>query len=271
METTDIFIDSHAHFDLILEESEETEKTLLEEMHAQSCMKAVQIAIDINNLAWSRDFAIRNREKGIFFSTGIHPSSPASEEELLFLENFIHDTLASDAGDLLFGIGECGLDFFRMKQPEEIQRASFSRQINIAKSCDLPVIVHSRDAWKETMKILRDHKVEKGIMHCFPGDRDAAREALDLGFYLSFAGNVTFKKAVHIQEAAAFTPLERLLVETDAPFLTPVPHRGKPNRPHFVAHTCKFIAELKNIPLEDLKKQVYHNFQTIVPPQEEKK
>lgn len=270
MEPTEIFIDSHTHFDLILEESKETEETLLQEMYDRSCLKAVQVAIDIDNLAWSRDFALRNREKGILFTAGIHPSSPADDEALLFLEKFIEDAQVSDAGDLLFGIGECGLDFFRMRQPEKMQRASFSRQINMAKKYNLPVIVHARDAWKETMEILRAHKVEKGIMHCFPGDRDAAREALDLGFYLSFAGNVTFKKAVHLQEAAAFTPPERLLVETDAPFLTPVPHRGKPNRTHFVAHTYQFIADLKNIPLEDLKKQVYNNFQSITAPQGDK-
>ncbi len=257
------YIDSHTHFDITMEDGTITEGSLIADLENNNCRHVVQVSIDTENLVWSRDFAWRNREQGVLFTAGIHPSSPAEEEKLVILENFCGETLSSEKGPLLFGIGECGLDFYRMRQPVKMQEQSFLRQIELARTHHLPLVVHSREAWKETMDILRAHPVDQGIMHCFPGDREAAREALDLGFYLSFAGNVTFKKAVHLQEAASFAPLDRLLLETDAPFLTPVPFRGKPNRPHMVKHTYDFICRLKNITLDELQGAIAANFYAL--------
>ncbi|MBN2161080.1 MAG: TatD family hydrolase [Spirochaetes bacterium] len=258
-----MYIDSHAHFDLTLEDSGITESMLLENAREHGISGAVQIAIDIGSSRWSLDFAGRHAGKGILFSAGIHPSSPAGEGELRELEKFALDAASGDAAKLLFGIGECGLDFYRMRQSRETQERSFRFQISLASRLGLPLIVHSRDAMDETLAILHEARAASGIMHCFPGDRNAAKKVLDLGFYLSFAGNVTYRTATVLHDSASYVPLDRLLVETDAPFLAPVPVRGKKNRPHYIVHTYRYLAELRGEPLDRIARAVHDNFMEI--------
>jgi TatD DNase family protein len=140
---------------------------------------------------------------------------------------------------------------------------SFRRQIDMAKRFGLPVIVHSREAMEDTLAILHEESATLGIMHCFPGDREAARKVLDLGWYISYAGNVTYRSAVNLHESALYVPLDRLLVETDAPFLTPVPLRGKKNRPEYVLHTYRYLSELRREPLAKIADAVHKNFMEI--------
>jgi TatD DNase family protein len=255
-----MYTDSHAHFDLTLEDTSINEDMLIEQTRASNIVRAVQISIDMASSRWSLDFAKRHAENGILFSVGIHPSSSADDIELNELNSLADRIMSCDDSKLLFGIGECGLDFYRKRQPGESQERSFRFQIELANRLGLPVIVHSREAMKETLSILRETCRTPGIMHCFPGDRNDAREVLDMGLYLSFAGNVTYRNAAAMQDSASYVPLERLLVETDAPFLTPVPLRGKKNRPEYVIHTYRFIAELRGEPVDRIAGAVYENF-----------
>ncbi len=257
-----VFIDSHAHFDLCLEDGG-SEEEYVTSLASHGVGRAVQVSIDAEGLAWSRDFAARNRSAGILFTAGIHPSSRAEEADLERLRNFVEELVGSADADLLFGIGETGLDFFRMHQPADMQRRSFEFQLDLAARHNLPVIVHSRDAAEDALAILRAKKPPLGVMHCFSGDGAMAKRFLDLGFYISFAGNLTYRTAADLHDAASYVPMDRLLLETDAPFLTPVPLRGKKNRPEYVVHTYEFIAALRKEPVPSLQELVFQNFTAL--------
>jgi len=259
-----MYIDSHAHFDLTTEDESISVDEIFQEISSNSIKYVVQIAIEKENLLWAYNFAKKYRDKGIFFSQGIHPSSKGDIESLNFLESSIKTIFDNQDDDLLFGIGECGLDYFRMHQTKEDQFRAFQFQIDLAKKYNLPLIIHTREAMEDTLNFLKKSNHRKGIMHCFPGDSSDAKKALDLGFYISFAGNVTFKKALEIQDAAKYVPLDRILLETDSPYLTPVPFRGKKNRPYLISNTYKFIADLKKVSIEELQQSIYENFTNII-------
>ncbi len=259
-----MYIDSHAHFDLALEETNVTEDALMEQAAANGIRRVVQVSIDTASARWSLGFAKRHAARGVLFSIGIHPSSPAGDDDLREIGDLAERTARGEDARLLFGIGECGLDFYRKRQDPGTQERSFRFQIALANRLGLPVIVHSRDAMDETLALLSEYPGTAGIMHCFSGDREAARKVLDLGFYLSFAGNVTYRSATALHESAAYVPLDRLLVETDAPFLAPVPLRGKKNRSEYIIHTYRYIAGLRGEPVERIAGAVYENFMEIV-------
>jgi TatD DNase family protein len=260
---TFMYIDSHAHFDMVLEEDPVAEDEMIGAMNASGVVQAVQVAIDVESSQWSYGFAKRHAGDGILFTVGIHPSSRAAAGELGALRDLLEQIRAGDGAGLVFGVGECGLDFYRMRQDKGMQIESFRFQIECANRFGLPVIVHSRDAMDETLEILREMRPAAAIMHCFPGGRREAQQALDLGFHLSFAGNLTYKSAVSIQESARYAPLDRILLETDAPFLAPVPLRGKKNRPEYVAHTYRYIAALRSEPPERIVDAVHDNFMEL--------
>jgi TatD DNase family protein len=258
-----MYIDSHAHFDITLEESPISEDLLIQNLELNEISGAVQVGIDIESSRWSYAFAKRHASGGILFTIGIHPSSRADAGELQKLDGLLSDIKNGNDSGLIFGIGECGLDYYRKRQDRESQMTSFRYQIDLANRNSLPVIVHSRDAMDDTLGILHDDCKTAGIMHCFAGGMDAARRVLDLGFYLSFAGNVTYRSANLLQESARYVPLDRLLLETDAPFLTPVPFRGQKNRPEYVIHTYRFVSELRGEPLAKIIDAVNENFMEI--------
>lgn len=258
-----MYIDTHAHFDLCLEDRDLTEEDLFTGMDEHGIAGAVQISIDVKGLRWSYNFALKHRDRGVRFTLGIHPSSRAAEADLEALAAVTEEVAVAGDTALLFGIGETGLDYYRMHQPAHIQRHSFEYQISLAQRHNLPVIIHSREAMDDTVAILKRLKPEKGIMHCFPGDSAAAEKILDLGMYISFAGNLTYKNAYELHDAAKYVPLDRILLETDAPFLTPVPFRGKKNRPHYVPHTYKFLAELRGETLSSIEDAVYSNYLAV--------
>jgi TatD DNase family protein len=207
--------------------------------------------------------AIRLAEVNPFIlaSVGVHPNDAAKVEPGKTFE----DLQSSIEHPNVVGIGEIGLDY-HWGVPNEIQLPVFLRQLEIAAAARMPVIIHTRDAWEDTMQVLREHWAHTGlpcVMHCFTGDIEQARECVDLGFYLAFGGVTTFPKAAGIREAAAVVPVYRLLLETDSPYLAPVPHRGKRNEPAYVAHTARAIAEVRGISLEELAQQTTANFERI--------
>jgi len=163
----------------------------------------------------------------------------------------------------VLAIGEIGLDYHYDFSPRDVQRAVFVEQLRLASEASKPVVIHTREAWTDTLAVLREHWTGGGIMHCFTGDAVQAREALDLGFHLSFGGVLTFPKAENVREAARITPEDRLLVETDCPYLAPVPHRGKRNEPAFLADTVRRLAEVLGTTADAVAETTTRNFDRL--------
>jgi len=189
-------------------------------------------------------------------TVGVHPHDAKN------LDDTLHDAIV-EAGrdDSVVAIGETGLDFHYDHSPREVQLDAFRKQVAIAKELKKPLVIHTRSAPAETLQVLREERAREvgGIIHCFSEDASFAAAALDLGFVSSFSGIVTFKKAVAVQEAARKQPADALLIETDAPYLAPIPKRGKRNEPAYVAHTAQRIAELRGEDLDRLVEQTYDN------------
>jgi TatD DNase family protein len=170
------------------------------------------------------------------------------------------------AADRVVAVGETGLDYYYDHSPRDVQRAAFAAQIQLAHERRLPLVIHSREAWDDTFAVLAAEGVpERTIFHCFTGGTDEARRCVDLGAFVSFSGIVTFKNATAIQEAARGVPLEHILVETDAPYLAPVPHRGQHNRPAWVPFVGGFLAELRGIAAADLAAVITANTHAAFP------
>lgn len=191
----------------------------------------------------------------IFSSCGVHP---------LYKEEVMDEALLLEYAscEQVVAIGETGLDFFYAPETKEWQIDCFRKQIRVAKKLNKPLIIHTRDARQETLDILREEGAEQvgGVLHCFTESIEMAEAAIQMGFYISVSGIVTFKNAKDLQEVIKALPLERLLVETDAPYLAPVPHRGQENEPAFTYDVAKFVAELKGITLDELAKVTTTNF-----------
>jgi TatD DNase family protein len=163
----------------------------------------------------------------------------------------------------VLAIGEMGLDYHYDFSPREVQRAVFERQLDVAAEARKPIVIHTREAWADTLEVLRSRWRGEGIMHCFTGDEEQAREALDLGFYLSFGGVLTFPKAETVRDAARIAPEDRILIETDCPYLAPVPRRGKRNEPAFIVDTARRLAEVRGCAPEAIAEQTTRNFQHV--------
>jgi TatD DNase family protein len=203
--------------------------------------------------------AIAERFDGIWCSAGVHPHEADGEGPAATPERLV--TLAADP--LVVGIGETGLDYYYEHSARDAQQASFRAHIQAARESGLPLIVHTRDADDDTIAILADayrNGPFPGVIHCFSTSRYLAEKALEIGFYISLSGIVTFKAAADLQETVRALPLDRLLIETDAPYLAPVPKRGKRNEPAFVAHTGAFVAALKQVEMTELARATSENF-----------
>ena len=200
----------------------------------------------------------------IYATIGIHPHEAALAEERHFAEM---EKLARDPRVIAWG--EIGLDYFYDHSPRDVQQKVFVRQMEMARAAQLPIVIHNRpsdnceNAWQDLFRLLREHWASSGlggILHCFTGTVEHALAGIDLGFMISFAGNVSYPKALSIRAAAAEIPLDRMLIETDSPYLAPVPHRGKRNEPAFVAETARHIGELRGMPAEEVGKTTTENF-----------
>jgi len=194
----------------------------------------------------------------IFATVGVHPHE-VEEEGVPPVEAL----LAFAQDPKVVGLGETGLDYYYEHSPRDLQQQSFRNHIEAQKQTGLPLIVHVRDAEEDVLRILKEHGPLTGVIHCFSGSAAFAVAALDLGFYISISGIVTFPKAQDLRDIVKTVPLERLLVETDAPYLAPVPHRGRDNEPAFVVDTAIQVAALKGVDLETIAQQTSHNFFTL--------
>ena len=243
-------IDSHCHlnFDGLADR--------LPEVFANMAANQVShaLAVSVSRQSFGQVLAIAEQHAHIYASVGIHPDDPEAEE-------FGTDELTAHARHpKVVAIGETGLDYHWCKGDLAWQHRRFAEHIQAANESGLPVIVHTRDAAADTLAILKEGQTNSGVIHCFTEDTAFAKAALDLGLYISFSGIVTFKNAPQIQEAAQYVPADRMLVETDAPFLAPVPKRGKPNEPSYVRYTAKFVAKLRGESVETLAAYTSDNF-----------
>jgi TatD DNase family protein len=252
-----MFIDSHCH--LNYEGLAEDQPAVLERARAAGVSAMLNISTRASE--WDDVLGVAERESDVWASIGIHPHEadlhPDVETRTL-VDRARHPRVA--------GIGESGLDYYYDRSDRDRQRASFRSHIAAAREAQVPIIIHTREAEADTALILGE-EMEKGrftgVLHCFTGTLDLARTGLELGLYVSISGIVTFKNARELQETARAIPLDRLLIETDAPFLAPVPHRGRTCEPAFVADTARFLAELRGEPLETLAAATSANFRTL--------
>ncbi|MBO9575295.1 MAG: TatD family hydrolase [Sphingobium sp.] len=252
-----MLVDSHCHLNY---------KGLVEHQgdviaRARAAGVGTMLNISTREREWADVIGVAERESDIWASIGIHPHEADAHAEI--------DTarlVAAAAHPRVVAIGETGLDYYYDHSDREQQKTSFRSHIAAARETGLPLIVHTRDAEEDTANILRE-EMERGaytgVIHCFTASAEFGRAALELGLYISLSGIVTFKNATDLQNTARDIPAERLLVETDSPFLAPVPHRGKPCEPAFVADTAKFVAGLRGESVEDLAAQTTRNFFTL--------
>jgi TatD DNase family protein len=246
-----MLIDSHCHLDSKDFDADRDEVI----QRALDAGVERMVAIGTGDL----EVGIRLAEKYPCFcaTVGVHPhdASKATEEDFRRLDELL-------AHPKVVAVGEIGLDYHYDFAPRDVQKAVFIRQMEIAAARKKPIVIHTREAWDDTFAALGGTGLQpvcSGIMHCFSGGPHEAQRALDLGFYLSFGGIVTYAKALDVQAAAKMTPLDRLLIETDAPYLAPVPRRGKRNEPAFVTHTARKLAELRGVTFEEIARATTGN------------
>ena len=250
------WIDVHAHLNML----EEGIEASIANAKAAGVRKIITIGTEPNDLPLVLDIA-RKHYPEVYCTLGIHPHEGQiyTEEIGKFIEANVNDPT-------VVAVGEIGLDYYYDQSPREEQKAAFRAQLEIAKRTGLPVQIHTRDADEDTIEILKEFKGSvKGIIHCFTGTPWLAEQALELGFNISISGVATFKNADSIRETIKNTPIDRLHVETDSPFLAPVPMRGKKNTPAFVVHTAKLVAELKGVTVEELAAQTRLNALKMFP------
>jgi TatD DNase family protein len=245
-------VDSHCHLD---DEKFDPDRAQVIE---RALAAGVELMLAIGT-GGALDVAIQQAERYpfIYATIGVHPhdAAKATPDTFARLREFA-------SHPKVLAIGEIGLDYHYDFSPRDVQRAVFERQLEIAADCRKPIVIHTREAWDDTMAQVTALP-HGGIMHCFTGTSAQARQALGLGFHLSFGGVLTFPKAEEVREAARITPEDRLLVETDCPYLAPVPHRGKRNEPAFVADTARRLAHVRGATPEDIAACTTRNFRTL--------
>ena len=251
--------DSHCH--LNDEKFNEDRKELIENLRKQGVKRLVTAGYSIES---SKEAIKLSKEYDFIYATiGISPNDvPKTLEDLDKDLNNIKDLYKE--GEKIVAVGEIGLDYYWNTENKEIQKEAFKRQIELANNLNLPIQIHTREAIADTLEILKDNKVNrKGIFHCCPFNRELVKEGLKLGFYISFAGPTTFKNSKNAVEIIKMVPDDKMLVETDSPYLSPEPFRGKRNDPSRVQYIIKKIAEVKEKSFEEIEKMVYENANTI--------
>lgn len=250
-----MLVDSHCHLDF--PELAANLPALLANMEAHGVTQALCVGVSLEN--FPRILALAEAHRQLVASVGVHPDHQEGEEPTL------ERLLALAAHPKVVGIGETGLDYYRLKGDLEWQRERFRTHIRAARQAGKPLIIHTREAAADTLRVMREEAAGSigGVMHCFTESWEVAEAALELGFYISFSGIVTFKNALALKEVAKRVPLDRLLVETDAPYLAPVPHRGKLNQPAYVRHVAEEIAQLRAMDFETIADTTSANFKRL--------
>lgn len=234
-----ILTDSHVHLDH--EQFRPDLEALLDRARTAGVERMLTIGTGDGPPKLDCAIELAARYPGVFATVGVHPHEASKADSATF------DNLrALMREDAVLALGEIGLDYHYDFSPREVQKQVFVEQLRIAAEARKPIIIHTREAWQDTVELLRQHWSGPGILHCFTGNALQAREALDLGFHLAFGGLITFKTAGDVREAAAAVPDDRLLVETDAPYLAPIPYRGKRNEPSFLVETVRKLAEVRD-------------------------
>lgn len=250
-----MLVDSHCHLNMLdLSLFQGDLKNAILAAKKQDVNTFLCVAVDLEHFPDVLKVAQTYPE--VFASMGIHPN------EKLHVEPSEDELVKRAKQKKVIAIGETGLDYYRSDGDLSWQQERFRKHIRVAKKLHKPLIIHSRQAREDTIRILQDEKADevRGIMHCFTEDWDMAKKAMDLGFLISFSGIVTFKNAADLQDLVKKIPLECLLVETDAPYLAPIPFRGKPNEPAYVRYVAEKIAELKNVSYAEVAQKTTHNF-----------
>jgi len=247
-------IDTHAH--LTCDELYPEVYDILQRAQAVGIERI--LCICLNKKEAERAFALKEKVPWIDIAAGFHPSDlyDLKEEDWRDMETIAHD-------ERIVAIGEIGLDYHWDDVDKETQKRAFIRQIKMANELRKPILIHMRDATKDTLDLLRDYKEVKGIMHCFSGSLETAKEAMKMGMYLSIGGPLTFKNARGLPEVVVQCPSDRLLIETDCPYLTPHPHRGKRNEPMYITYTCDKMAEVKGMDKDALVAQLRDNYDAL--------
>jgi TatD DNase family protein len=247
-----MFVDSHCHLDF--PELAEREGDIVAAMRANDVRQALCISVTLEN--FPRVLAVAERHDGFYATVGVHPDNLDVDEP------DVARLVALADHPKVVAIGETGLDYHWHKDEPEWQRERFRTHIRAARECGKPLVIHTRSSAADTLRLMREERADEvaGVMHCFTETREVAAAALDLGFYISFSGIVTFKNAVELKEVARMVPLERLLIETDSPYLAPVPHRGRTNEPAWVVHVAEEIARLRDESVENIATITRDNF-----------
>jgi len=238
-----MLIDTHAHIEM--KEFDLDREEVIK--RAKEAGVGYLISVGANLSGSRKAVELSERYENVYASVGIHPHDVKDIDETTITA--LRELAKSKK---VVAIGEIGLDYFKEWSPKELQVTRFRELLSLAKELNKPVIIHDRDAHEDTLRILKEEGVKKGVVHCFSGDAEFAKEILRLGFYISFTGVITFPKAEDARKVVEQVPIERMLVETDCPYLAPVPHRGKRNEPAFVREVAKTIAEVKGLSLEDV-------------------
>lgn len=247
-----MLIDSHAHLEM--PEFKRDLRTVIQKAKESGVEYIFTVGTEKQD--WKRALEIAHLHPSIYAILGVHPHNAKEIDDQTYpmLKELCQDGKVK-------AYGEIGLDFFRNLSPRDLQMRRFREQIELAKELRLPIVVHDREAHQETMEILKSEKAEEcgGVIHCFSGDYGMAKACMDMGFYISVPGSITFKKAESFREIVKKLPLKSLLVETDAPFLTPEPFRGKRNEPSYVRYTAQKVAEIKNVSFEKVAEVTTEN------------
>lgn len=239
-----MLIDSHCHLDA--KRFDEDRSAMIDRARAAGVERMVTIGCDVENSRRALGLAATHAD--VFASVGVHPHEAGEAQT-----GFADELRQLSSHPKCVAIGECGLDFYYDHSPRERQAEVFSEQIALGRELNKPLVVHVRDAWEECLAQLKSERAHSGVIHCFTSTWEHAQAALKLGFYISIPGIVTFKKAGELPDVVPKIPLDRLLVETDSPFLAPMPYRGKRNEPAYVAHVAEKVAQLRQMPVAELK------------------
>lgn len=253
-----MFIDSHCHLDMLdLSRHDNSLDNVIAAARERKVEQMLCVCVDLNK--FDSMVATAEAQSNVWFSAGIHPlhvqESPFDRERLAQLAQ----------NPRVVALGETGLDYHYTTETLEQQQASFAGHLELAGELDLPVIVHTREAREDTLRLIRDHgnPNSAGVLHCFTESLDMATSALELGYMISFSGIISFRNAADLRDVVKTIPLERILIETDSPYLAPVPHRGRQNQPAYVADVAACVAELKGISVEEVAEQTTANFHQL--------
>jgi TatD DNase family protein len=248
-------VDSHCHLDD--KQFAEDREAVIERAQAAGVERLMAIGTGDGPPDLEVALRLADRYPFLYATVGVHPNDAAKATDETFVR--LRDLLSHPK---VLALGEIGLDY-HYDIPPATQRTVFLRQLEMAQAASKPIVIHTREAWSDTVQILRENYKGEGIFHCFTSGPAEAQEALDLGFHISFGGVLTFPKAEPAREAARMVPLDRLLVETDAPYLAPVPHRGKRNEPAFVVETARKLAQVRGETPEELAAATTRNFERL--------